>query len=196
MNPLNETALEAFVQQIFRIPIYSNAHEDARLTQDTRVIYFAEGYHAVRVFPILTDKSAEMIKEAYREEVQALVQAGELEIVKNLPVSLEDMAKQTARDINPAPVWRLEQVSQTHSEIGGYKLQAIRYATDTITRFPCVMLSYTRAESPAIEVYLIGRQLSAEYDKTLRVIQMDEAKKMALDQAKDKKELEPTIIGG
>ena len=179
MKPLPDDALRHFVSQILRIPIYSAAHEKARLTQDTRVVFYADGYHAVRVFPILTEESATLIKDAYREEVEAIIARGDLDLVKQLPVSLEEMTNQTVRDINPAPVWRLEKLHETHSFIGGYELRALRYATDPVTRFPCVMMTYEREASPNLEVYLIGMPLSKEVDTTLRHIQMEEAKKMA-----------------
>jgi hypothetical protein len=182
VSPLNEEALRSFTNAIFRIPCYSAAHDDARLTQDSRIVYYAEGYHALRVFPILTEASAQLIKDAYREHVEEMIKKDGLEIVKQLPVSLEEMSNKTVREINPAPVWLLNKIHETHGMIGGYALKAMRYATDTVTRFPAVSMTYTRDNSPNIEVYLIGTVLSAAHDQTLRHIQMEEAKKMAAAQ--------------
>jgi hypothetical protein len=173
---LSDEALRSFVTELFRIPIYSAAHEKARLSQDTRVIWYAAGYYAVRVFPILTEESAKLIKESYRSAVEEMIAGGDLELVKQLPISLEDMAGQTVREMKATPVWRLENVPTTHKYIGGYELKAMRYAADPVTLFPCVMLTYEREKSANIEVYLIAASLTDAINKLLLAIQMAEDK--------------------
>ncbi len=181
MGPLTEEEIQQFISVIYKIPVYSFAHEEARLSSDARIVYYTEGYHAVRIFPILTEASLQLIKDAYRGEVEEMIRAGEMEMVKNLPVSLEEMSTHTVRDVNPTAVWRLETVTKDFAQIGPYALKAMRYATDPVTRFPSVSMTYEADGKPNMEVYLIGTLLTPQVDTLLRAIQISEASKTADD---------------
>lgn len=177
---LSAEDLQNFLNPLKLLPLVSGiqTEQDVRLQLDIAVGLFGEGYE-VRLFPCFTEASAQLLKDEFTAQVNALVAAGKLDEVAGMPVSLEDMCKKTAREFNAFPIWRIETFTQVMAKSQGYKLVAMRYMPDPALGIPCVMGSFEKEGARNIDIFLLSVSLTPRYNAVLNKMQQISAEAAA-----------------